>query len=140
MWTTTAGILFDNFLITRSALAAFEYARDTTAAKSRTEKDHLKAEEKAREYAERMENIANGNLLQQAQGYAEIVAEYLKDHPMIIIDAAIVVVLTMIYFLVFGWTKKEDKPVAVKKTEKKPEKKAESDSETETVGAIESKE
>lgn len=142
VWTTTAGILFDNFLVTHSPLGAFEYARETTALKARAEKDALKAEEKAREHAERMENIANGNFMQQAQGYAEIVAEYLKEHPMIVVDAAIVVVLTMVYFLVFGWTKNDEnkkKPVD-KKTEKKAEKKEESESETETSAAIESKE
>lgn len=146
VWTTTAGILFDNFLVTRSALAAFEYAKDTTAVKARAEKDFLKAEEKAREHAERLENIANGSFIQQVQGYAEIVAEYLKEHPMIIMDAAIAVVIGMIYFLLFGWTNKAKKLAATadKKTEKKDENKAEnkaeSESENETTGAVESKE
>ena len=49
--------------------------------------------------------IDDGTFVEKMQAYAEIVADYLKEHPMIIVDTAIVVVIAMLYFLLFGWKK-----------------------------------
>lgn len=150
MWTTTAGILFDNFLVAHSPLSAFEYAKNTTAAKALAEKKALKEEEKARELAERADMIANGDFSDKLQGYSEMVAEYLRDHPMIIVDAAIVVLLTMVYFLVFGWKQNQKQKKSTTKSTTAASapatnvaaenKKEDSESEIETSAAIESKE
>lgn len=50
VWTTTAGILFDNFAVATDHLAAFDFAQETTAKKARAEREALKKEQKEMEH------------------------------------------------------------------------------------------
>ena len=102
VWTTTAGILFDNFHVGHSYHAAHAYARSTTAAKAKVEREAFKAAEKEQARLHREETLLYGSLVDQVTIRAEMAAEYLKENPMIMIHAAIVVVLATIYFLIFG--------------------------------------
>lgn len=55
---------------------------------------------------EQLSLIEHGTLTEKARAYAEMAGDYLRDHPMIIIDAGIAVVIGMIYMLLFGsWSK-----------------------------------
>lgn len=75
--------------------------------------------------------------MEKIQAYGEMVADYLKEHPMIIVDTAIVVVIAMLYFLLFGWKKAlKDKPAKAKTAAAAV---SESKEEQESTAGIESK-
>ena len=57
-----------------------------------------------------MELIAHGTLMDKIQAYSEIAADYLKEHPMIVVDTLIVVIVGLLYYLLFGWTKTKQTP------------------------------
>lgn len=50
VWTTSAGILFDNFAVGTDYMAVFEFGQATTAKKARAEREALKQEEKEAAY------------------------------------------------------------------------------------------
>ena len=51
--------------------------------------------------------MESGTFAEKVQAYCEMIAMYLREHPMIIVDAGIVVVVVMLYFLLFGWSKED---------------------------------
>jgi hypothetical protein len=50
VWTTTAGILFDNFIVATDYVVAFDFAQSTTARKAKAEREAIKKEEKEAEH------------------------------------------------------------------------------------------
>jgi hypothetical protein len=50
VWTTTAGILFDNFMVATDYKVAFDFAQSTTAKKAKTEREAIKKEEREAEH------------------------------------------------------------------------------------------
>jgi len=107
VWTVSAGILFDNFAVTADSAVALEFARNTTALKARAEREAIKKEEKEAELQELQYAMESGTFAEKVQAYCEMIAMYLREHPMIIVDAGIVVVVVMLYFLLFGWSKED---------------------------------
>jgi hypothetical protein len=88
----------------------------------------------------RLLTIQDGTFVEKLQAYGEIVADYLKEHPMIIVDTAIVVVIAMLYFLLFGWKKAlKDKPAAKTKAAAASESEGKEEKEKESAAGTESK-
>lgn len=50
VWTTSAGILFDNFAVGTDYVTVFEFGQATTAKKARAEREAIKKEEKEAAY------------------------------------------------------------------------------------------
>jgi hypothetical protein len=63
--------------------------------------------------------IESGTLLEKVQAYSDMAADYLRDHPMIIVNAVIALIAGMVYMLIFGpWGS------TPRKSDKKDDKKA----------------
>jgi pyrimidine deaminase RibD-like protein len=50
VWTTTAGILFDNFAVGTDEAAVFAFGQETTAKKARAERNAIKKAERQAAY------------------------------------------------------------------------------------------
>jgi hypothetical protein len=78
-----------------------------------------------RQQQSRVHTIETGTLLEKVQAYSDMAADYLRDHPMIIVNAVIALIVGMVYMLIFGpWgstPRKSDKQDD-KKTDKEGEK------------------
>ena len=112
VWTISAGILYDNFHIGHSLSDALDYGRETTFPKSRVEREMNKVAQREEEHLDRLELLENGTLKERLLIRAEMVVEYFKHNPTVPLYAAIALVLTMLYFLIFDW--KVEKPGAKK--------------------------
>jgi hypothetical protein len=81
--------------------------------------------------------IQDGTFGEKIQAYSEMVADYLKENPMIIVYTAIVVLIAMLYFLLLGWKSAlKEKPAAKAKAKVVVEK---SKQEEESTAGIETK-
>jgi hypothetical protein len=72
----------------------------------------------------RVHTIETGTLLEKVQAYSDMAADYLRDHPMIIVNAVIALIAGMVYMLIFGpWgsTPKKSDTKGDKKTDKEGE-------------------
>lgn len=114
MWTISAGILYDNFYIGHSLSDALDYGRESTFPKSRVEREMGRAAQREEEHLERLELLESGTLKERLLIRAEMVVEYFKHNPTVPLYAAIALVLTMLYFLIFDW--KVEKPGEKKKS------------------------
>lgn len=123
VWTISAGILYDNFHIGHSLADALEYGRATTFPKSRVERELSKIAQREEEYLDKLELLESGTLRERLIVRAEMVVEYFKHNPTVPLYAAIAMVLTMMYFLIFDW--KVEKPGEKKKAAGKVAQKVE---------------
>jgi hypothetical protein len=82
--------------------------------------------------------IETGTLLEKVQAYSDMAADYLRDHPMIIVNAVIALIAGMVYMLIFGpWgsTPKKSDTTGDKKTDKEGEKEETTDPKVQTTAA-----
>jgi ElaB/YqjD/DUF883 family membrane-anchored ribosome-binding protein len=101
VWTTTAAILFDNFVLSHSADAVQALTQETIVKKGRAERAVAKQQELQEEKAKRRNRIDNGDLMASLQARAEEAAVFLKQNPWIGFNTGIAFVLGMIYILIF---------------------------------------
>jgi hypothetical protein len=83
-----------------------------------------------RQQQSRVHTIETGTLLEKVQAYSDMAADYLRDHPMIIVNAVIALIAGMVYMLIFGpWGS------TPRKSDKKDEKKTDKVGEEVTTGS-----
>jgi hypothetical protein len=83
-----------------------------------------------RQQQSRVHTIETGTLLEKVQAYSDMAADYLRDHPMIIVNAVIALIAGMVYMLIFGpWGS------APRKSDKQDDKKTDKEGEEVTTGS-----
>lgn len=131
VWTISAGIHFDNFLIADSLTAAFDYADATFKLKNEAEVKLDKKEKKESAKKNREDMIKSGTLLEQFEAYfagvMETVVDFYGDQPWTI--AVTLVALVAAFFMMLPKnSKKQKKPI-----------KTQTETETETENTEEEK-
>lgn len=106
VWTTSAGIFFDNFLIADSLDAAFSVAQQTFAIKSKAEVTAEQIAIKQRKAAEREEAIAKGDwktaLTTRSIQFMENAVDYLSHNPWAMVASVIAVSVGFFYLIIGG--------------------------------------
>lgn len=105
VWTITAGIIFDNFVIATSITDALKYAQETTALKVDVEKKVQKQQETAEKQRSWKQLLESGSyrdlVVQQVQQLSQLV----EDNPAATVASIALIVLTFLYLLLFGGSK-----------------------------------
>lgn len=107
VWTITAGIIFDNFVIATSITDALKYARETTALKVDVEKKVQKQQETAEKQRSWKQLLESGSyrdlVVYQVQQLSQLVA----DNPVATAVSVALIVLTFLYLVLFGGSKEK---------------------------------
>jgi calnexin len=105
VWTITAGIIFDNFVIATSITDALKYAHETTALKVDVEKKVQKQQETAEKQRSWKQLLESGSyrdlVVYQVQQLSQLVA----DNPLATAASVALIVLTFLYLVLFGGSK-----------------------------------
>jgi len=100
VWTTNGGILFDNFAVTHSLDAAFEFADATFGVKEKAEGKKEKKEKKEKNKKDREEKIKSGKAADIAEAKAgefyDILVDYVTENPWALVSAALVILLSFV--------------------------------------------
>jgi calnexin len=102
VWTTSAGILFDNFLVARSLSDALAFAKHTFKPKAEAEIAQHKAEQAAQTQRDREESVAKGGFRAYMEVKALEAAEFFNANPYAVFASLLAVGLTFIYLVLFG--------------------------------------
>ena len=102
VWTTNAGIHFDNFMVATTLDDAFKFADATFSPKSKLEEaKEMEAKRKAKEEADKNKIAENGWL-----GYFEVyVLDFVRENTVAVGVSALVLVISILYFAVFSGSK-----------------------------------
>ena len=107
VWTITAGIIFDNFVIATSITDALKYARETTALKVDVENKAQKQQETAEKQRSWKQLLESGSyrdlVVYQVQQLSQLVA----DNPVATAVSVALIVLTFLYLVLFGGSKEK---------------------------------
>jgi hypothetical protein len=118
VWTTSAGILFDNFLVARSLSDALAFAKHTFKPKAEAEIAQHKAEQAEQTKRDREESVAKGGFRAYMEVKALEAAELFNANPYAVFASLLAVGLTFLYLVLFGGkdvkiTRRERKSPAV---------------------------
>lgn len=105
VWTTNAGIHFDNFVIAHSEEAVKEFTGQTFIPKSAAETTKEKESTKATRDFERQKVFENGSLPEKANAVVTMIVEYLSENPMALAATILSLLLPIFYILFFGGKK-----------------------------------
>jgi calnexin len=107
VWTTNAGIHFDNFIVATSLTEAFSFAESTFSPKAKLEEAHEKeVKRKAKDEADKKTISDKGWM-----GYFEVyVVNFMKENVFAVGAAVVVVSITMLYFVISSTTSHKEAP------------------------------
>jgi len=105
VWTITAGIIFDNFLIATSINDALKYARETTALKVNTEKEVQKQQETAAKQQSWKQLLESGSYSDLVVHLVQQLSQLVADNPVATATSVALIVLTFLYLVFFGGNK-----------------------------------
>lgn len=104
IWTTVAGIHFDNFAVTHSLADAFAFADSTFTLKQDAEGAEERAQQREESKKAREEKLKSENLKDKLEGYLALITDYLTENPIALAGTVFAVILTVVLsvFLVSG--------------------------------------
>merc|ERR1712000_126170 len=100
VWTTNAGINYDNFLITDSKDEAMQLAAETFSAKSTAEQlaeeaEHREARERSREA-----KLQEGGLRNVMEVYVAYIFDYISENTHLALGGAAAIIIAIIFLIV----------------------------------------
>jgi calnexin len=102
IWTTNAGIHFDNFIITADKEQLHEFTRSTWSKKSEAESEIKASEASEARKAERERIYATGKPAEKINAFISSMFEYLGENPMTLAISLAAIVVPLIYLFLFG--------------------------------------
>lgn len=102
IWTTNAGIHFDNFVIAHSEEAVKEFTGKTFIPKHAAESVKEKESTKATRESERQKVFDSGTLPEKANAVVSLIVEFFTENPMALAATILALLLPIFYILFFG--------------------------------------
>ena len=102
VWTTSAGILLDNILVSHSVNEAIAFSKLHTKPKTDAEIEQAKAEEKRIRERDRREAAEKGGFKGWAEAKVMDLVEYLNENPWALYTSVAAVVVPFFWALLFG--------------------------------------
>lgn len=122
VWTTNAGIHFDNFVVSNSEKAVENFTGDTYRLKAEAEAKKSKDEKKAKRERDFQDKMENGNFSEKVRVVAIFIADYLAENPAALIASVLAIVLPFLYLILFGGRKKKTSKRVAEASEEKTAK------------------
>jgi hypothetical protein len=102
VWTTNAGIHFDNFVVSHSEKEVEKFTGSTFRLKSAAEGKKESNEKKAKRDQDFKEKMENGNLGEKVKVFTVFIADYMTENPMVLLISVALIVIPFFYLLMFG--------------------------------------
>merc|ERR1712000_69649 len=100
VWTTNAGINYDNFLITDSKDEAMQRAADTFSAKSTAEQLAEEAEHKEARERSRAAKLEEGGIRNVLEVYVAYLFDYIAENTHLALGGAAAIIIAIIFLIV----------------------------------------
>jgi cobalamin biosynthesis protein CobT len=97
VWTTNAGLHFDNIVISNSLEKAFEFADATHTKKLSIETETENKEKKDKMKKNREEKLSKGNMKDTLEAYLGIFIEWVQDNVIAFVVSVVVSIGTLAY-------------------------------------------
>lgn len=120
VWTTNAGIHFDNFVVSNSEKSVESFTGSTYRFKAEAEAKKHKDEKRIKREQEFKDKLENGTFSEKVRVVTIFVADYLAQNPMALVASVLAIVLPFLYLILFGGRIKKSDPVKQRKAESEP--------------------
>ncbi len=108
VWTTNAGIHFDNFVVTHRSSsgphssALKDFTESTFTVKSGLEEEKSKKEKKVQRAEEEAIILDKGNISEKVKVYVGRLADFLAENPLALVGTIGAVLVAFFYLIIFG--------------------------------------